>query len=406
VAGAGQPARIDYDGVTGVIGRVASDHWKLRSSIGVPVSAEGRVWGVMVVAFTHVNLFAADAEERLAAFTELIATAVASTQTCTELRAFAEEQAALRRVATLVAHGAPPEDVLAAVAAEAGQLLAADVTGINRYDLHGSAATVGGWARTADDVPFPVGGSVRRGGRNVVTLVHETGRPARIDHATDGSGEAAAFARERGFRSVVGAPITVEDRQWGAIMVVSRSARPLPANTEQRLAGFAGLAANSIADAEARSALRSFTEEQAALGRVATLVARGAPPQEVFSAVTAEAGQLLQGDHTILSRYDPDGLVTVVGAWARTDHGRRPLIGLRFRPAGYGGCSSSRPSTSGRCQQIPKDDSPGSLSWPRPPWPRRERRPRSWLREPGSWPPPTGRAAGSSATCTTAPSSG
>ena len=93
----GSPARIDYSDVSGVIGQVASRDWGLRSSIGVPVSAENRLWGCIVVAFGRQELLPADTEHRLAGFTELVATAIASAQARMELRGFAEEQAALRR---------------------------------------------------------------------------------------------------------------------------------------------------------------------------------------------------------------------------------------------------------------------------------------------------------------------
>ena len=74
-----------------------------------------------------------------------------------------------------------------------------------------------------------------------------------------------------------------------------RSTRePLPADTEARLAGFTELAATAIANAQARAELRGFAEEQAALRRVAVLVARAAPPEEVFAAVAEEAGRLLR----------------------------------------------------------------------------------------------------------------
>ena len=100
--------------------------------------------------------------------------------------------------------------------------------------------------------------------------------------------------------------------------VASTASEPLPPGTEARLAGFTELAGTAIANAQARVELRSFAEEQAALRRVATLVARGAPPEEVFAAVTAEAGRLLGADFTAMSRYDADGTVTVVGVWTRT----------------------------------------------------------------------------------------
>ena len=50
-----------------------------------------------------------------------------------------------------------------------------------------------------------------------------------------------------------------------------------------------------------------IVEEQAALRRVALLVARAAPPEEVFAAVAAEAGRLLDSDLTVMGRYDADG---------------------------------------------------------------------------------------------------
>jgi len=329
----GRAARLDdYAGVSGAVAEFARE-FGIRAAIGVPISVEGRLWGLMSLASTRERPLPADTEVRLAGFTELAATAIASAQAQVELHGFAEEQAALRRVATLVARGAPPEEVFATVAAEAGRVLAADVTGISRYDPDGMAAAVGGWSGTGDAVPFPVGTRVRIGGRNVVSLVFETGRPARIDRVADASGHPAAFARERGFGSVVGAPITVEGRLWGVIMLISTSRQPLPPGTEARLAGFTELSATAIANAQGRVELRGFAEEQAALRRVATLVVRAAPWEEVFAAVAAEAGQLLSADATLMSRYDPDDAATVVGAWASTGDEPAPL-GIRLSLGG------------------------------------------------------------------------
>jgi GAF domain-containing protein len=85
----GRPARIDYSDVSGVIGQIASRDWGLRSSIGVPVSAESRLWGCMVVAFSRQGLLPlpADTEVQLARFTELVATAIANAQSRSELAA-------------------------------------------------------------------------------------------------------------------------------------------------------------------------------------------------------------------------------------------------------------------------------------------------------------------------------
>ena len=60
--------------------------------------------------------------------------------------------------------------------------------------------------------------------------------------------------------------------------------------------------------------LTRATREQAALRRVATLVARGAPPDRLFAAVTEEVGRLLNVDFSGMGRYEPDETVTIV-AW-------------------------------------------------------------------------------------------
>ena len=199
--------------------------------------------------------FPADAEARLADFTELVGTAIANAEARVELRAYADEQAALRRVATLVAGGAPPKDVFAAVAAEAGLLLGADFTGMSRYDVDGTATPVGAWTRTG--APADVAGSAppKLGGRNVATLVFVTGKPARIDDYHDTSGTFAAASSGWGFRSAVGVPITVEGRLWGVMAVGSTCKDALPGDTEARLAGFTELVGTAIANAEAQAAL-------------------------------------------------------------------------------------------------------------------------------------------------------
>ncbi|HYZ53353.1 MAG TPA: GAF domain-containing sensor histidine kinase [Streptosporangiaceae bacterium] len=222
------------------------------------------------------------------------------------------EQAALRRVATLVARAAPPEEVFAAVTAEAGRLLGVHHARMNRYDPDGARTVVASWSSTGP--AFPVGTRTPLGGRNVATLVFRTGAAARIDDYAEAWGPAAEAARASGLRASVGVPVSVEGRLWGAVMVSSRHA-PLPAGTEERLAGFTELVATAIANVQARMELRGFAEEQAALRRVATLVARAAPPEEVFAAVTGEAGRVLHAHSAWMSRYDPDGARTLVATW-------------------------------------------------------------------------------------------
>ena len=120
-----------------------------------------------------------DTETRLASFTELVATAIANTESRAALARLAEEQAALRRVATLVARGAAPEEVFTMVAGEVGQLLPVDPAILCRYEPDGAVTFVAHWG--SDVASFPVGSRWMLGGRNVGTLVFQTGRPARVD---------------------------------------------------------------------------------------------------------------------------------------------------------------------------------------------------------------------------------
>ncbi|HEY0402858.1 MAG TPA: GAF domain-containing protein, partial [Blastococcus sp.] len=314
----GRPARIDdYDDASGEVAAAARG-WRLRSAVGVPIDVEGRLWGVMAVASGQERPMPADTEDRLAAFTELVATAIANAQARVDLRSRAEEQAALRRVATMVARAAPPEEVFAAVTDEVGRVLSSEVTLLSRYDPDGAATVVGTWTRTGAVPPIAVGGRFQLGGRDLHTLVFRTRRPARIDDYSQASRVGVEMARTSGVRSGVGVPISVAGRLWGVIGVTSALEEALPADTEARLAGFTELVGTALANAQTRVELRNFAEEQAALRRVATLVARAAPAEEVFASVTAEVGRVLSVEFTVLSRYGRDGAATVLGAWTRT----------------------------------------------------------------------------------------
>jgi signal transduction histidine kinase len=118
--------------------------------------------------------------------------------------------------------------------------------------------------------------------------VFETGRSARIDDYGDASGPFAVAACERGVLSSVAAPIVVEASLWGVIVAGCFEEQPLPADTGARLASFTELVATAVANAESRASLAQLAKEQEALRRVATLVARGVPPEHVFASVTEE----------------------------------------------------------------------------------------------------------------------
>jgi GAF domain-containing protein len=328
----------------------------VRSGVIAPITAEGRLWGFMTVGSVTGQLPAPGTEARLAGFTELVAAAIANADAREELRRVADEQAALRRVATLVARGAPPAEVFAAVTAEVTRVIDVDVSFLSRYARDGTATVV---AVSALPSAVPVGTQFAQGGRNIHTLVFETGQPARIGGYAEASGPAASVARETGVHSAVGVPITVEGQLWGVMAVANTHDEPLSADTEARLAGFTELVATAIANAQARTELRGFAGEQAALRRVATLVARGAAPQEVFTAVTAEAGRAVTADFTSLWRYDADGAVTAVGNWG-ADRPYPMPVGTRL-PAGGANVHTDvfRTHRPARLDRIEKDPGAG-----------------------------------------------
>ena len=225
----------------------------------------------------------------------------------TESRHAALEQAALRRVATLVARETAPEGVLAAVAREVGEVLGVDATHLGRYDGDHTVVSVAQWGShpgIKTGARFPLEGD------SVSARVLRTGRPARMDDYEDARGAIAATIRQLGIRFSVGVPISVEGRTWGVMTATSKDA-PFAAATESRLQNFTELVATAIANADARAEVARLAAEQAALRRVATLVAEGAPPSAVFDAVTREASDVLEASAVSLARYHDDTLGVV-----------------------------------------------------------------------------------------------
>jgi signal transduction histidine kinase len=168
-------------------------------------------------------------------------------------RMLAETQAALRRVATLVARRALPADVFAATTAEAGRLLHSDATALCRYEADGTVTIMATEPNPNMEVSIGTRYPVDHA-NNVLGVVFRTGRAARRDNFDDVTGEVAELARRGGVRSAVGAPVTVEGRPWGAIAVWSKGG-PLPDETEQRLVAFTDLVATAIANTESRAQL-------------------------------------------------------------------------------------------------------------------------------------------------------
>jgi signal transduction histidine kinase len=178
--------------------------------------------------------------------------AAANAVTGEELRVLADEQAALRRIATLVAHGVPPGDVFAAVAQEVGSVLGADATTIARLDPDGATTVVAGVGDLPDEVVVGSRWAPEPPVALAVTL--HTARPARLDDYSQASGAYGDRVRRLGIQwSGVAAPIVVGGRLWGAIAVARRGV--FPADTEGRMAGFTELVATAIANADSRAQL-------------------------------------------------------------------------------------------------------------------------------------------------------
>ena len=172
----------------------------------------------------------------------------------TRLEALLAEQAALRRVATMVAGGTPAPALLERVCQELGQLLAVKSTDMIRYENDRFATVVGSW--TGDDTPaFPVGERIPVEGESVTAKLYRSRRPERVDDYDDVEGELAERLRGFGIHSVVGAPIYVAGCLWGAIMVSSELAHVFPAGTEARIGSFAELVTAALANVDAREQL-------------------------------------------------------------------------------------------------------------------------------------------------------
>jgi signal transduction histidine kinase len=285
----------------------------------------------MTVATYEAEPFAAETETRVMRFSELVATAIANTEARAEVRRLAEAQAALRRVATLVAKEASLPDVFARVAEEASRALGDVDCRLYRDDGDGAATLV---ALNGSDLGPAHGVGTRRATRGDSTIGHalRTGRPSRVDDYATAVGPSAALARSLGIRASLACPIFVGERVWGVIQVTSFDQAPIPLEVETRIMRFSELVATAIANTDARAEVERLAEEQAALRRVATLVAQGAPAGAVFDTVAAEIRRLLAADHVVVCRYEPGSQLTVVAR--RAPDGEAASSGMRVSHAG------------------------------------------------------------------------
>ena len=324
-----RPARIeDHSGVHGPLGEAATA-LGIGSVVGAPVIVNASVWGALAVGAARDGPpLPADAGDRLVGFTELVTTTLSNAEAREEVRSLLHEQETLRRVATLIAQGAIPDAVFTSVCDEAVELFDAEQAAVVRVEADESTLVVVGLSAvlagmSAGMQRITIGMRSDFGEWPTTTAACRTGHAARRDvtaEATTGMGAIPDLIRAAGFLSTVATPIFVDDRVWGA-MVVSDSRRILPADTERRMENFTELIATAIASREARDRVarsearaRELADEQAALRRVATLVAAGIQPAELFSAVSDEVARLFTADGAGVGRFEPDGSgVVVVG---------------------------------------------------------------------------------------------
>ena len=165
-------------------------------------------------------------------------------------RALADEQAALRRVATLVASGVSPSRVFGQVTEEVARLLGMPGASVLRYDGAHTATVVGGWSEDGM-LSLPLGSTFDLDGNTVVAKVLRSGSPQRVNRYQDTIGDLSETLQRSGYQAAVAAPVTVGGGLWGALAAATRSEEPLLDGLEQRLSDFAELVAQALANADA-----------------------------------------------------------------------------------------------------------------------------------------------------------
>src|SRR3954468_13949663 len=356
-----EAARLDaWTKATGPVAEMASV-LGIRSSVATPIVVEGRLWGTLIAVTSQSEPLPRETDSRIGEFTELVATAIANAEARDELSRLVEEQAALRRVATLVADGAAPTEVFDAVIAEVGQLLGAAQIGLARYENEHEISVLAIRGQSPENLRTGV--RLPLDGDSVNARILRTGRSARLNFAEEGSGSIAGVLRRDDVNATVGAPIVVDGALWGMIGASWRGDDQPPANAEKRVEKFTELVATAIANTESRAELaasearaRDLAGEQAALRRVATLVATGATSDELFAAVTREAADVLDVPVVALHRYEPDGMFSMVAIAGETTF----TVGSRW-PVEEGGLAGMILATGRPARRQEYTTMPGRL---------------------------------------------
>jgi PucR C-terminal helix-turn-helix domain/GAF domain/GGDEF-like domain len=163
-----------------------------------------------------------------------------------QYRRLAAEQAALRRLATLVARGVEPSEVFDAVVNEMRRCVSAHTAGLWRYETSGEIRLLAVDYLSPAPVNWPARTRIAIDGNTLAAMVQRTGGPARMESYENVAGSLAARVREVGVRAAVGVPIIVDGRVWGLAAVGWAETGPMPADTEARISGLAELVGTAV----------------------------------------------------------------------------------------------------------------------------------------------------------------
>jgi signal transduction histidine kinase len=317
----GRPARVDGSlPVVGPTSQRLTEILNVRSSVAVPIFVDEVLWGSATIVSDRDKPLPSNTESRMAEFAALASTSIASAQRRAEVQRLADEQAALRRVATLVAAGAEPEQVWESVLSEVGALCQASRAGLIRYEPANSLSIVALWPRDgpyeemAERWPLTGNGMSARVARER-TVVRMEGWTE-----TETEGEIGAAVRHRmSVGTSVMAPVFAGGELWGGVIVHSPVGEVLGPDTEQRVTGFAELVSTALAHANANAEVRRLADEQATISQIATLVAQQAPLGDLCQTVTEDLAALLEVEDVKISRYEGLGNMVIVGSCGELD---------------------------------------------------------------------------------------
>ena len=265
------------------------------SLLAVPIVSRGTLQALLVLENRLIrDAFTTERLDVVKLIAGQLAVSLDNAQLYADYRRIADEQAALRRVATLVAEGPPPTAVFDAVATEMQRLLDADGVTLGRYEPGDEITVVAhrGW----EGWDLPAGTRFSHEGKSVTAEVRRIRRPSRMEHFDAADGSIAEYVRAQGVRSSVGAPIIVEGRLWGIAVVYWTREESPPADTEERIGQFAKLLETAIANADSREQLlasraRLLVAGDEARRRVVRDLHDGAQQRLVHAIVTLKLAQ-------------------------------------------------------------------------------------------------------------------